>query len=108
MLFFFKKKTPIIFGIVKIKCVLYIVINHKRLTLTPMKIIKGHLTAKDKQVVRHFLENGITEGRVGRTDFHLSEKEGVYTLKKRKKDRGMCPVPGSKLRLRTTTHKFTL
>ena len=73
-----------------------------------MKIIDGHLTATEKKVVRYFLKNGLTEGRVKSKDYFITENEGVYTVKIKVMDRGLIPCPGSELRLSTYTHKFTL
>lgn len=73
-----------------------------------MTVTQGHLTAAEKKVVKYFLDNNITEGRVRNKDYYVSEDSWVYTVVKRVMDRGLIPCPGSKLRLSTYIYKFTL
>jgi len=71
-----------------------------------MKVIEGHLTASEKKIVRYFLENNITEGRVRGKDFFLTEKEGIYTVCIKVMDKGLIPCLGSEIRLSTYVHKI--
>ena len=73
-----------------------------------MKIIKGHLTEGNKKAIKAILDAGLTTGRVGRTDYHISKGENdIYTVKIVKKDRGLGFI-GEPLRLSTNTYQFTL
>ena len=73
-----------------------------------MKVITGHLTASNKKAIKAILKANLTAGKVGKTSYFLSVEGEVYTVKIQKKDRGMVPVCGSRIRLSTYTATFLL
>jgi len=73
-----------------------------------MKILTGHLTATEKNIVKTMLAQGLTEGSVRKVNYHLSEESGVHTCTIKKMDKGLIPIPGSALRLSTYKSTFTL
>lgn len=73
-----------------------------------MKVIEGHLTATERKVIQYMLEKKISEGKAGNKNYFISQNGKEYTVKIQQKDRGLIPVPGSKIRLSTYTHKFVL
>ena len=38
-----------------------------------IKVLDGHLTTKDKKVVKHFLDKGLDSGRVGKSDYFIKD-----------------------------------
>jgi len=73
-----------------------------------MKLITGHLTAANKKAIKAILDAGLTQGKVGRTSYQLSNIDGVYHVKMFLKDRGMIPCAGSVLRVSTYYATFTI
>lgn len=73
-----------------------------------MKVLKGHLTATEKKIIKEMLKQGLTEGCVRKRNYFIFEDNGVYTVKIQKMDRGLVPCPGTKLRLSTYTNTFKL
>ena len=73
-----------------------------------MKVIKGHLTETHKKAIKTMLDMGLMEAKINRINYFISKNEKVYTVNIVKKDRGLIPISGSKLRLSTYTSKFVL
>lgn len=46
-----------------------------------IKVITGHLTAKDKQIVKQMFEIPLMDVVVGKTQYTMSLENEVYTLK---------------------------
>ena len=73
-----------------------------------IEIIDGYLTASEKKVVKHMLDNEISAGKAGKRNFFIVDK-GEYTEVKIKViDRGLIPCPGSPLRTTTYKHRIKL
>jgi len=45
-----------------------------------IKTLSGHLTATEKRHIRAMIEQGLTEGRVGKKSYWLKEESGVFTV----------------------------
>lgn len=73
-----------------------------------MKTLTGYLTLDNKKAIKAILSLGLESGKVGRTNYFLSENNGVYTVKISLKDRGLIPCAGSELRDSTYTSTFIL
>lgn len=73
-----------------------------------MRVIEGHLTAADRKAVSAIMDAGMNEGKVGRASYSISHENGVYTVVKAIKDRGLIPVPGSEFRISRYTSKFVI
>jgi hypothetical protein len=73
-----------------------------------MKVINGHLTQTNKKSIQAILSAGLTEGKVGKINYHLSLEDDVYTVTYKQMDRGLIPCVGSPLRLSTYIAKFKL
>lgn len=60
------------------------------LTEIRIKVLDGHLTVKDKKVVKHFLDKGLDSGRVGKSDYFLKDLgKGKYEVIQKVKERGI-------------------
>lgn len=65
-----------------------------------MKVIDGHLTAKNKAVVSKMIADKISQGKVGRTTYKLTHigadryQVDIYLM-----NRGLIECAGDKLRL---------
>ena len=73
-----------------------------------MKTMTGHLTAGNKKAIQAIINAGLKDGRVGRTEYHITQDENIYTVKIKSIDRGLIPCAGSQKRLTTKTHTFTM
>ena len=71
-----------------------------------IKVLTGHLTEKEKAVVRQMLSQGLMEGSVNKRNYHITVIGDIYTVKVSYMDRGLVPVPGTALRLSTYTSTF--
>jgi len=71
-----------------------------------IKVIDGHLTAKDKRVVLQIIKNGPNPAKAGKAVYEIKPDGDFYIVIKKQMDRGLIPVPGSKLRL--STYKSTI
>ena len=64
-----------------------------------IKVLDGHLTTKDKKVVKHFLDKGLDSGRVGKSDYFIKDLgKGKYEIIQKVKERGIGLGAGSILR----------
>ena len=55
-----------------------------------IKVLDGHLTTKDKKVVKHFLDKGLDSGRVGKSDYFIKDLgKGKYEIIQKVKERGI-------------------
>lgn len=55
-----------------------------------IKVLDGHLTTKDKKVVKHFLDKGLDSGRVGKSDYFIKDLgKGKYEITQKVKERGI-------------------
>jgi hypothetical protein len=62
----------------------------KLLTEIKIKVLDGHLTTKDKKVVKHFLDKGLDSGRVGKSDYFIKDLgKGKYEIIQKVKERGI-------------------
>ena len=69
------------------------------LTEIKIKVLDGHLTVKDKKVVKHFLDKGLDSGRVGKSDYFLKDLgKGKYEVIQKVKERGIGLGAGMVLR----------
>ena len=60
------------------------------LTEIKIKVLDGHLTAKDTKVVKHFLDKGLDSGRVGKSDYFIKDLgKGKYEIIQKVKERGI-------------------
>lgn len=77
----------------------------------PVKRIRAtgeyNLTSTERSAITAILNSGRTSGRVGRTDYVLSNKGNAYTAKIIRNDRGLGFI-GSPLRRSTYTRTFTV
>lgn len=73
-----------------------------------MHVLTGHLTPTNKKAISAILNAGLRSGKVGMINYHITETDGIYTVKVSKNDRGMIPCGGSPLRLSTHTSTFKL
>ena len=70
-----------------------------------IKTLEGHLTANDKKVVKHLIDNKIWKGRVGKKDWYIADLgKNKYEVTYVIKDRGKWPVAGSPLQMSTYKH----
>jgi hypothetical protein len=70
-----------------------------------IKVLDGHLTTKDKKVVKHFLDKGLDSGRVGKSDYFIKDLgKGKYEIIQKVKERGIGL--GAGLILRTYKSKI--
>ena len=70
-----------------------------------IKVLNGHLTTKDKKVVKHFLDKGLDKGRVGKSDYFMKDLgKGKYEVTQKVKERGIGL--GAGLILRTYKSKI--
>ena len=64
-----------------------------------IKVLDGHLTTKDKKVVKHFLDKGLDKGRVGKSDYWIKDLgKGKYEVIQKVKERGIGLGAGMVLR----------
>ena len=64
-----------------------------------IKVLDGHLTTKDKKVVKHFLDKGLDSGRVGKSDYFIKDLgKGKYEIIQKVKERGIGLGAGLVLR----------
>ena len=62
----------------------------KLLTEIKIKVLDGHLTTKDKKVVKHFLDKGLDSGRVGKSDYFIKDLgKSKYEVIQKVKERGI-------------------
>ena len=55
-----------------------------------IKVLDGHLTTKDKKVVKHFLDKGLDSGRVGKSEYFIKDLgKGKYEIIQKVKERGI-------------------
>ena len=55
-----------------------------------IKVLDGHLTTKDKKVVKHFLDKGLDSGRVGKSNYFIKDLgKGKYEIIQKVKERGI-------------------
>lgn len=55
-----------------------------------IKVLDGHLTTKDKKVVKHFLDKDLDSGRVGKSDYFIKDLgKGKYEIIQKVKERGI-------------------
>lgn len=74
-----------------------------------MKVLTGHLTSTEKKHISLLLEKNISQGRVNRKSYFLTElPENEYLVTIKENNRGMIPVPGSALRISSYTSTFKL
>lgn len=72
-------------------------------------VLDGHLTPGNKKAIKAILEQSLTAGKVGKASYFLTaEGSNVYKVAIQVMDRGLIPVPGSKLRLSTYTSKIKI
>ena len=70
-----------------------------------IKVLDGHLTTKDKKVVKHFLDKGLDKGRVGKSDYFMKDLgKGKFEVIQKVKERGIGL--GAGLILRTYKSKI--
>ena len=70
-----------------------------------IKVLDGHLTTKDKKVVKHFLDKGLDSGRVGKSDYFIKDLgKGKYEIIQKVKEKGIGL--GAGLILRTYKSKI--
>jgi hypothetical protein len=72
------------------------------------KVIEGHLTTREKKVVKYMLENKLNAGKAGKKNFLITKKDEYTEVKIKVIDRGLIPCPGSSERLSTYTHKIKI
>jgi hypothetical protein len=70
-----------------------------------MKALTGHITATEKKAIKAILAAGLTSGRVGRTDYRISNENGLYLVFITKLETPWCET---KAKLTTNKHTFTL
>lgn len=58
-----------------------------------IKVLTGHLTQHDKKAIKAILEANLMSGKVGRKDYFLTEKDGIFTVKKYEVDRSIIIGP---------------
>jgi hypothetical protein len=59
-----------------------------------IKVIKGHLTTKEKQVIKEMINQKLDSGRVGRTDYFIRTVDGKnYNSITVKKERSCIGSP---------------
>lgn len=73
-----------------------------------MTTLSGHLTQTDKRNINLLLDAGYIQGKVGKANYFLSLADGIYTVTKAVKDRGLIPIPGSALRISRYTSTFKI
>lgn len=71
-----------------------------------MKVLTGHLTQGNKDAIRAILAQGLMAGKVGRTNYQLSNDGSTFTVIISQRDRGMIPCGGSQLRTSHYTSTF--
>ena len=72
------------------------------ITEIKIKVLSGHLTARDKQIVKHLLDKGLDSGRVNKKDWFIKDLgKGKYEVIEKAKERGIGLGAGLVLR----THK---
>jgi len=72
------------------------------ITEIKIKVLDGHLTAKDKKVVKHLLDKGLDSGKVGKSEYYIKDLgKGKYEVIEKAKERGIGLGAGLVLR----THK---
>lgn len=70
--------------------------------LESISMLSGHLTATEKKVVKLMLSKNMMSGRVNNKDYFLTDiGDGKWEVVLKYMDRGLIPVPGTKLRLST-------
>lgn len=75
---------------------------------TRIATIRGHLTSTNIRHIKAILQAGRMEGKINRITYFLTyEQPGLWSVKYFQKDRGLMPVPGSKLRLSEYHAQFT-
>ena len=70
-----------------------------------MKVLKGHLTQRDKKIIRIMLTEGMTSGKSGRKSFLLTKQDDLYTAKIHSRERHCI---GADLKDTIHTHTFKL
>lgn len=73
-----------------------------------MKVLTGHLTQTDKSIINQMFILSLKSAKSKRKFFHITEENGIYTVKIQQNDRGLIPCPGSELRLSTNTATFKI
>lgn len=72
-----------------------------------ISVTSGRLTTTERRSITAILNQGLTGGRVGRTDYSLSGSGDNYTVRISRMDRGMGWI-GEPLRRSTSTSSFTV
>lgn len=54
--------------------------NQIKKTPIHIKVLTGHLTQTEKKGIKAVLNAGFMSGKVGRINYFLSEKDGIYTV----------------------------
>ncbi|MDV3805254.1 hypothetical protein CMU35_08875 [Elizabethkingia anophelis] len=73
-----------------------------------IKTIDGHLTVTDIRAIKAMLFEQVFMGKVGKKTYSITEGNGLYSVTQKVLNRGIMPVPGSKLRLTTYTATFRI
>ena len=69
------------------------------ITEIKIKVLSGHLTARDKQIVKHLLDKGLDSGRVNKKDWFIKDLgKGKYEVMHKVKERGIGLGAGLVLR----------
>jgi hypothetical protein len=65
----------------------------------------SHMTSQDKKVAQYFIDNNITDGKVGRTNFSIQNVEAnIYTMRITRNEAGWGV--GSEVKSRSNVVKF--
>ena len=70
-----------------------------------MQVITGHLTATEKSHIKAIFKAGLTAGKVNRTQYVITQTEGIFTVLITKMQTAWCEVSP---RLITNKHTFKI
>jgi hypothetical protein len=73
-----------------------------------MKVLTGHITATERKAVNAMIANGWQFAETKSMQFELTAANGVYSLKTKKRDRGLIPCAGSAIRTSVYVSTFTI
>jgi len=72
-----------------------------------LNVRSGNLSKTERRAIVEIINRGLTEGRVGRTNYFISRNGDTYTARVQRRDRGLGFI-GEQLRTSTYTSTFTV